>query len=44
MQEGRVVSKDVLSVFVEGENLVFLFRNPLPQAPEFEAMLSGFAE
>lgn len=32
------------SLFAEGENLVFSFRNPLPQALEFEVMLSGFAQ
>lgn len=34
----------MLSLSVEGENLVFSFRNPLPQALEFEVMPDGFAQ
>lgn len=33
-REGRLVSRDALSLFAEGENLVLSFRNPLPQALE----------
>lgn len=41
--EGRLASRDALSLFAEGENLVFSLRNPLPQALLFEMTLSGFA-
>lgn len=34
----------MLSLSAEGENLVFSFRNPLPQALEFEVMPGGFAQ
>lgn len=34
----------MLSQSAEGENLVFSFRNPLPQAREFEMVPSGFAQ
>lgn len=34
----------MLSLSAEGENLVFSFRNPFPQALEFEVMPGGFAQ
>lgn len=43
LQEGRLASRGAFSV-CRRENLAFSFRNPLPQALEFEVMPGGFAQ